>query len=448
MLDFEKDNLAPTAEAPIEPILLVDPADYRRLRPVRLFPWKITAAALTATLVGTGIYGYCTLDPDGPPYRLDRVERGDLLVTVMATGSIQPVVSVPVGAQVTGRIQALHADFNSRVKAGQILAEIDPALYRSRLDQDRAGLEHARADVERVRAGLVQADKELRRARQLTEKDLIAPAEADAALAAYDSLVAQLKIAQASVTGAQAAVEASEVNLKYCTILSPIDGLVLSRNVDVGQTVATGLQAPTLFILSGRLSELQIQASVSEADIGRIREGQKVKFTVEAYRDDSFKGRVSSLRMSSTTIQNVVTYTVIIECENLGAKLLPGMTAQVSFLLSEHKGVLRVPNAAFRFKPEPQNVPAAPAATAREGSSAPTDTPTRRNDPPRHRLWCLCEGKVIPKDIECGETDGTRTLVLGSVLREGDEVITGIVQAGTPAATVNPFAPAPKRRPR
>jgi HlyD family secretion protein len=331
------------------------------------------------------------------------------------------------------------------VKAGEVLAEIDPAPYRIRLDQDRANEARARADVERVEAGLIQAEKELRRARRLAQKELIAPADADLALATYDSLAAQLKTAHAVVAGAQAAVEASDVNLKYCTILSPIDGIVISRNVDVGQTVSAGLQAPTLFLISGSLARIQILASVSESDIGKIREDQKVGFTVEAYRDDMLHGRVHSIRMSSVTVQNVVTYAVVISCRNPDEKLLPGMTATVSFLLSEHKDVLRIPNAAFRYKPDPKALLDAPLAesTARvPGRREPSGNPDRR------RVWCLIEGKLAPRDIECGETDGTRTRVIGDLLRDGQEIVIGIAQADAPATTPtpNPFIPPPRQR--
>ncbi len=443
MLDFETENQVADPVVPAEPILLVDPDDFRRLRQPRRFPWKILAGAVALSVTGAFAYWFSNLEPALPPYRFARVERGDLRVVVTATGVLQPITSVPVGAQVTGRIQTLHADFNSRVKAGQVLAEIDPAPLRIRLDQDRANEDRARSDVERVKPGLIQAEKELRRARQLAQKELIAPADADVAVATYDSLVAQLKTAHAVVAGAQAAVEGSEVNLKYCTILSPIDGIVLSRNVDVGQTVSAGLQAPTLFLISGSLARIQIMASVSESDIGKIRQGQKVSFSVEAYRDEVFFGRVASVRMSSVTVQNVVTYAVVIECKNPEEKLLPGMTATVLFLLSDYKDVLRIPNAAFRYKPDPKELA---DGSSSESVARASGRGARSSDREQRRIWCMIGGKLTPKDIECGETDGTRTRVIGDLIRDGDEVIIGMLQPGAPAATINPFGPLPRQR--
>src|SRR5262245_34652141 len=229
----------------------------------------------------------------GPRFRLARVERGDLLVVVHATGTVEPVTQVQVGTQVTGSIQRLFADFNSRVAAGEVLAQIDPAPFRALVDQNRANLIRAQADVGRVRASLVQAEKELTRSRELAKRELISPSDLDAAVAAYDSLVAQEKVAQAVVDQGKATLDSSEVNLPYTTIVSPIDGIVVSRNVDVGQTVAASLQAPTLFVVADNLKKIQVQASVAEADIGRIAVGQAATFTVDAYRDLRFTGKVS-----------------------------------------------------------------------------------------------------------------------------------------------------------
>jgi HlyD family secretion protein len=284
-------------------------------------------------------------------FRLAKVERGDLLVTVTATGTVQPVTQVQVGTQVSGTIQKLFADFNSKVKEGEQVAQIDPAPFQARVDQDQANYLRAQADVERVKANLVQAEKDLARSKELAKRELISTADLDAATAAYDSLVAQVKVAEATVAQGKSTLQISTVNFGYTKIVSPIDGLVISRNVDVGQTVAASLSAPTLFVIADSLKKIQVQASVAEADIGKITLSQDVTFTVDAWRERPFSGKVSQVRLSPTTVQNVVTYTVLIDADNPEEKLLPGMTASVSFQVARHVAVLKIPNAALRFTP-------------------------------------------------------------------------------------------------
>jgi HlyD family secretion protein len=287
-------------------------------------------------------------------YRLGKIERGDLRVIVTATGTVQPYFFVQVGTQVTGTIQKLFVDFNSKVKQGEVVAQIDPAPFQAKVDQDKANLAKSQADVVRVKAGLVQAEKELARARELHKKELISPSELDAAVATFDALAAQVKVAEATVAQSQAALESSMVNLRYTTITSPIDGIVISRNVDKGQTVAASLSAPTIYVISDDMKKVQVQASVAEADIGRITEGMNVSFTVDAHRTERFRGKVEQIRLSPTTVQNVVTYTVMIGAENPQNKLLPGMTANMSFDIAQYKDILKVPNAALRFTPPPE----------------------------------------------------------------------------------------------
>ena len=230
----------------------------------------IIVVVILLLIGGSGFWFWTTNSNGSPKYRYAKVERGDIIATISATGTIQPVTQLQVGTQVTGTIKKLFADFNSRVKANQVIAQIDFAQFEARVNQDKANLIRAEADIDRVKATLVQAQKDLERAKELTRRELISQAELDAAIATYDSLVAQLKVAEAVVKQSKATLEISEVNLRYTTIVSPIDGIVVARNVDVGQTVAASLQAPTLFIIADNLKNIQVQARVPETEKGKI----------------------------------------------------------------------------------------------------------------------------------------------------------------------------------
>jgi HlyD family secretion protein len=424
--------------------------------------------------------------PQPLQFRTSKVLRGDLRVAATATGQIFPFVQVQVGTQVTGVIQSLFVDFNSIVKAGQQVAQIDPAPFQSVVDQNRANLLSAQSNVLKTQASLVQAQKDLARDRELAKKDLIAPTDLDAAVATYDSLVAQLEVAKAGVEQAKAALESSEVNLRYTKILSPIDGVVIQRSVDVGQTLSASLAAPTMYVIADSMKRVQIQASVAEADIGRIAEGQKVTFTVDAYREQIFHGVVSQTRLFPTTVQNVVTYTVVIDADNPDGRLLPGMTANASFQVAEYKGVLKVSNAALRFQPpwespleaprkekdkdEKKSIdpgvakvpkrearpaaPAVPIAVAAaaspyvykqpgapeyhfEGAGSEGGRPARRT---RSRLWVQGPDGPVPVLVVPGATDGSWTEILEGDLQEGQELLTGIVQESSDGgAMTNPF---------
>lgn len=366
-------------------------------------------------------------------YRTAKLERGDLWVLVTATGTVQPVTQVQVGTQVGGTIRTLEADFNSRVTAGMVLAQIDPAPFQARVEQDRANLRKAEADVERVQASLVQAEKELERSRELAKRSLISPSELDAAEATQRSLAAQVKVARASVAQSQAALENSLVNLGYTTIVCPVDGIVISRNVDVGQTVAASLQAPTLFVIAANLKRIQIQASVSEADIGRIFQDQAVTFSVDAYRERKFEGTVSQVRLAPTIQQNVVTYTVIVDAENPDEKLLPGMTAGVSFQVDHAKDALKAPNAALRFHPPSAAAPAQANGGRRDRKGPP--------EAESGRLWVREGDEVKEIRVKTGITDGSFTQILEPELREGLEVVTGQSVDSGDSRMTSPFTP-------
>jgi len=380
-------------------------------------------------------------------YRTAKVERGDLRVSVAATGTVQPFLLVQVGTQVTGTIQKLMVDFNSKVKANEVVAQIDPSPFQAKVDQDKANVAKAQADVIRVKAQLTQADKELVRARELQKKELISGSDLDTAVANFDSLSAQVKVAEASVVQAQAVLESSMVNLRYTTIISPIDGIVISRNVDVGQTVAASLSAPTIYVIADSMKKMQIQASVAEADIGRIKEQMDVTFTVDAYRNDRFRGKVSQIRLSATTVQNVVTYTVMIDADNPGGKLLPGMTANVSFEIAQFQDILKIPNAALRFTPpdvaaaaaaKPEPVPAAPSAPATPAGPNPPRGERRRDQ--QSRVYIAGPTGPVAVLVTADATDGTWTQLVKGELTEGQELLTGVILEGADPTT-NPFAP-------
>jgi HlyD family secretion protein len=402
----------------------------------------IVVLLLIAVGGGAGWWFFFRNADSGPKYRTGKIERGDLRVVVAATGTVQPYLLVQVGTQVTGTIQKLHVDFNSQVKKGDVVAQIDPAPFQAKVDQDKANVVKAQSDVIRVKAQLVQAEKELARSRELQKKDLISASDLDAAVATFDSLTAQVQVSEASVVQAQAALESSTVNLRYTTIISPIDGVVISRNVDVGQTVAASLQAPTIYVIADDMKRVQVQASVAEADIGRIKENMDVTFTVDAHRNDRFKGKVAQIRLSPTTVQNVVTYTVMIGADNPGGKLLPGMTANCSFEIDNFKDVLKIPNAALRFVPpvDPSATAAAPApaAAAAPGTGAPA--PRRRQL--QSRVWVMGPAGPVAMQVSADATDGTWTRMTSGDLKEGQEVLVGMIFDGSdPGQTTNPFAP-------
>ena len=314
---------------------------------------KTLLSVVALVLLGAGGYGYYkyTQKPEAPTITTARVTRGDLAETVGATGALQAVTTVQVGTQVSGTIQELNADFNSLVRKGQVLARLDPSLIQSQIEQARANLIRAEADLERLRVALDDTRTKLVRARELSEKKLIAQTELEAADVAVRSAEAQLRSQEAGVTQSQASLRQNQVNLAHTVIESPIDGLVISRNVDVGQTVAASMSAPTLFVLAADLTKMQVLASLDESDVGRIRPGQVVRFRVDAFPTDEFMGSVTQVRLQPTTVQNVVTYQTVIDVPNPGLKLKPGMTANVNIEIARRSAVLRVPNGALRFRP-------------------------------------------------------------------------------------------------
>ncbi len=435
----------------------------------------LTAAALVLAFRGRGESTRLVTAP---------VERGDIADVVGATGVLQAVTTVQVGSQVSGTIKELLADFNSTVRNGQVIARLDPALFQARVAQARANLVSARADVERARATIADAKQKYERAQALAKEDLVPPSDLESARAAYDGARAQLQANEAAVSQAEAALNQAQVDLGHTVITAPIDGVVLARNVDVGQTVAASLQAPVLFVIANDLTRMQVNASIDEADIGRVKAGQEVTFRVDAFPDELFRGRLEQVRLQPVTAQNVVTYTTIVAVDNKGQRLMPGMTATVSVIINERQDALRLPAAALRFRPEGfeerrgpgagRSSPAAPVA--RTGGNGPAGVVSAvgggagggaerasrgegreqgPKGPGRPGLVFVPgeDGRLRPTRVRLGISDGRFVEVLEG-LAEGQKVVTGVEEAGrprtpgpSPSGPNNPFQP-PRFNPR
>lgn len=331
-------------------------------------------------------------------YKTQAVDRGDIVQSISANGTLSPVVLVNVGTQVSGTLKRLNADFNSRVKEGQVLAELDPALFDAQLRQDQANVANAEANLVLMRA------KE-ERARSLKQKGFISQDAVDQARQQLDSARAQINLAQAQLTR-------SRTNLNYSVIRSPISGVVVARNIDVGQTVAASFQTPTLFQIAGDLKQMQIETSVAEADIGNLNIGLPVRFSVDAFADRQFSGKVKQVRLNPTVQQNVVTYNVVVAVDNPDEALLPGMTAHVQIIVTRHENVLRVPNAALRFKPLKE-----------EGSESAGKNNRKEKGRSGATVYRLDQGEPKPVKIKAGISDSSYTEVLGDELKSGELLV-------------------------
>ena len=427
-------------------------------------------------LVGGGAWYFARGRNSAPQYQTVPVARGDLTQVVTATGQIGPVVNVQVGSQISGIIKKLFVDYNSVVKSNQVIAEIDPSTYK-------VNVLKAEAELSNARANLALAQVQAQRADALYTNQLIAAAD-------HDTAIAQLQQAKAQVQSSEAALENSKVDLSRCTIFAPVDGVVISRNVDVGQTVAASFNTPTLFVIANDLTKMQIDALVSEADIGGVAIGQNVNFIVDAYPYRTFQGKLSQIRYGAITNQNVINYDCVIEVSNADLKLLPGMTANVSIIIAERQNALKIPNAALRFRP-PETVVAElktnlPAPTLAGGPRAGTEpggrgggfgpagpggggpgggrrgergpggdqaVPAVRPRPERQTARTVYivsakgpagdveKAKPRPVQIKTGISDGIVTEILEG-LSEGDQVVTGLIASAdnaTPSRPSNPF---------
>jgi HlyD family secretion protein len=359
---------------------------------------------------------------------------------VNATGDVSAIVTVNVGSQVSGIIDKMFVDFNSAVKKEQLLATLDPRLVRAQLEKADASLASAKANVQRAQAASADSSRIAARLQEIRQQGLVSQAELDTALATRDQNAAALSAAKAAVLQARADRDMAATNLAFTRISSPIDGIVVSRNVDVGQTVAAAFQAPTLFLIANDLTKMQILANIDEADVGKVREGLETKFTVDAYPGETFAGRIRDVRQAPTTIQNVVTYPAVIDAPNPDRKLRQGMTASVTITAARKDDALRVANAALRWKGDESAAPQEPAPQQRPGPppqarmASAAARGTREGAGPQApgragRVFKLENGKPVPVQIRVGLSDGQRTEVLEG-LAEGDRVIVGGGEAG------------------
>ena len=342
-------------------------------------------------------------------YVTEPLTKRTITQIVEASGTINPVQTVSIGSQVSGQISAIYVDYNSKVKKGQLLAEIDTSLFEAQVNQAKATIDNARANLAKIQATTANDKLTLTRYRNLYKKGFIAKSELDLAESTYSADLAQVKSAQAQINQSLASYSTAASNLRYTKITSPVDGVVISRAVDVGQTVAASFQTPELFSVAQDLTQMQIEASVSEADIGKVKKEQDVEYTLDGYPDETFKGKVSQVRISPTTVSNVVTYSVIIDVENDEMKLIPGMTANVSIITSKKENILCAKSTALKFTPN-------------------TDGKGEKFD--KQGIWLLADGEPKRVEIVTGVNDDTYTEIISNNLKDGDMVILSIEEKG------------------
>ncbi len=403
-------------------------------------------------------------------FRSVPVKRGNLLATISATGTVEPEEVIDVGAQVAGKILAFGEDKNGKpvdygsvVEAGTVLARIDDALYaadaasaQAQLEQSKAALQRAEADLGQLKAKLFQAQRDWARSQKLGPSDALSQADYDASQSAYETAKANVEVGKAAIEQAKKAVKQSEAvlqrarqNLSYCTIVSPVKGVIIDRRVNIGQTVVSSLNAPSLFLLAKDLTRLQVWVSVNEADIGHIHPGQPVTFTVDARPGEVFQGEVGKVRLNATMTQNVVTYTVEVNTDNDNGKLLPYLTANVSFIMGERKDVLLVPNAALRWTPQPEQMI---AESRRQINKSRKAQPQAQEKAPPERteeeqvqavVWVPQGSLVRPVPVRRGLSDGTLTEVESADLQTGTQVVVGEIEKrdNGKSASASPFTP-------
>ena len=381
---------------------------------------------LLAVVVVAAAFGIWRWQADsGKPklqFETSKLEKGKIVAKVTASGTLSAIVTVQVGSQVSGRIAALYADFNSPVKKGQLIAKIDPPLFQASVDQARANLAASQGNLAKAKVQAVDARRQYQRQKELAARQLNAQADLDTAQANADVADAQVTAGEGTVAQTRAALQSAEVNLAYTNILSPTSGTVISRNVDVGQTVAASLQAPTIFVIAEDLAKMQVDTSVAEADVGRLRAGMPASFTVDAYPGETFRGQVRQIRNAPQTVQNVVTYDAVIDVDNPEFKLKPGMTANVTFVYAEKDDVLKVPNSALRFRPPP----------ALLGDGKGGGAGVRPGAPERRTVWTLTNDRPEAKKIKTGISDGSFTEIAEGDIKAGELVITDALGAGSP----------------
>jgi HlyD family secretion protein len=390
--------------------------------PPHRFHRRATIAAVAA-LAAVGVLAWYWLSPGSEPVRYTTVAaaRGDITKTVTATGTVNPVLTIIVGTYVSGVIQELHCDYNTEVTVGQVCAKIDPRPYQTVVDQNRANLAQAKAQLEKDRATLAYAKLLYERNDALAKNNAVSKDALDASHAAYDGARAQIGVDEATIQQRQAQLEAAEVNLGYTDIVSPVNGTVVSRNVTVGQTVAASFQTPTLFLIATDLTQMQVDTNVSESDIGGIKTGNRGSFTVDAFPRRTFRGAVTQVRQSPQTVQNVVTYDVVVSVDNKDLALKPGMTAATRIVVDQRRDVLRVPSQALRYAPPGQG----PAGGARRTRSADV----------QGRVFVLRGNEPVAVSVTTGLDDDSFTEIVSGDLKPSDLVVTA-EQRGTPKAAL------------
>ena len=409
--------------------------------------WTLLAALLLAIAGILYAWQPWKKTESGPQYRLAKLERGPLSAAVTASGTLSALITVQVGSQVSGQIRDIRVDFNSEVKKDQVIARLDPETFESRVTQAEADLKAAesaaevargnlavrQAEVGKARIALDDANRNLERKRALVKQNFISAAELDTAQAAVDTAREQLNLAQADLAVAQAQVgsaraqvaqrqaglKQARLDLDRTIIRSPVDGVVISRNVDVGQTVAASFQAPVLFTIARDLRQMEVNVAVDEADVGRVQTGQKMRFSVDAFPGERFAGQVTQIRKAPITSNNVVTYSVMARVDNPDLKLLPGMTASARILTEERQDVLKLPNEALRFRP-----------VQADGTPIKLEVRGREEGPGiPGRVWVLKEGKPAPVSVRLGVSDGKATEMLKGELQADREIILGVEEA-------------------
>ena len=413
----------PAEDLRVRPPVDLEPRRSRIRRwPVRV---RVAAALVASALAAVLAYRAISGRVDTAPSRwiTAPVDRGPVDQAVSATGTVNPVTTVQVGTYVSGPIQAIDVDYNSPVKKGQRVAKIDPAPFTVKVREAEASVANARAKVEKDRADLRLKRLVLERNRPLLANGIISRNDYDAATSDADQAAAQLALDQAAVLQAQASLDETRVNLGYTDIVSPVDGVVVARNVDVGQTVAASFQTPTLFLIAEDLTKMQVDTSVSESDVGRVREGQPATFTVDAYPGQPFHGTVKQVRNAPITVQNVVTYDVVVAVDNSNLELKPGMTANVSITTAHRDRVLRVPPRALTFRP--------PNEAVQPGEAV-------------HLVGD--DGDVRRLPVRTGARDAEHVEVVDGDLREGDRVVVGVRRETTDAGPARPPSFAAHRR--
>lgn len=375
--------------------------NFEKFKKIQIKKRYIATALIVASVVAVGVAGITT--STHIKYDTKDIERCTITQVVEASGTINPVNTVSVGSTVSGLIKEIFVDYNDVVKKGQILAQIDPANFIAQVQQNQAQINNARANLQKLQAIANYDQKQYARYKNLYAKNFVAKSELDEKLSTYQSDLAQMNAARAQINQYQASLKTAQTNLSYTKIIAPVDGTVISREIDLGSPVAASFQAPELFTIAQDLTKMQIEVSVSEADIGKVKEGQDVTYTLDGYPDSTFEGKVTQVRLSPTTVSNVVTYTVIVDVDNEDLKLKPGMTANVSIITNKSENVLCVPNMALKFTPD-------------------ANGPKYKNQ----GLWVLENGRAKRVDIETGASDDSSTEVISKALGEGMKVIMGI----------------------